>query len=160
MIFGNFNNLTKKGLVREEMANIVVATHGNFAKGILDSLRLICGEQENITYFCAYVDGDMEDGETQISGELMDLLDSFPEDEEDIVLVDLLGGSVCNEFIKLTGRRPFHLIAGLNLGLLMQFVFAPEELTKEMIEDMIDKARASIVYVNQLVDRVDELDSF
>ena len=143
------------------MVNIVVATHGNFAKGILDSIKLICGEQENITYFCAYVDGDMENGEAQISGQLMDLLDSFPEDEEVVVLVDLLGGSVCNEFIKLTGRRPFHLIAGLNRGLLMQFVFAPEELTKEMIEEIIDDARASIVYVNQLVEEGDdELDSF
>lgn len=142
------------------MAQIIVATHGNFAKGILDSIKLICGEQKNITHFCAYVDGDMEDGEAQISGELMELLDSFPEDEEVIVLVDLLGGSVCNEFIKLTGRRPFHLIAGLNLGLLMQFVFAPEELTKEMIEEMIDNARASIVYVNDLIEENDELDSF
>lgn len=103
----------------------------------------------------------MENGEAQISGQLMDLLDSFPKDEEVVVLVDLLGGSVCNEFIKLTGRRPFHLIAGLNLGLLMQFVFAPEELTKEMIEEIIDDARASIVYVNQLVEEGDdELDSF
>lgn len=161
MIIGNFNNLKKKKLVGEGMANIIVATHGNFAKGILDSIKLICGEQKNITYFCAYVDGDMEEGETQISGRLMDLLDSFPEEEEVIVLVDLLGGSVCNEFIKLTGRRQFHLIAGLNLGLLMQFVFAPEELTGEMIEEIIDNARASIVYVNQLVEKGDdELDSF
>lgn len=143
------------------MANIIVATHGNFAKGIMDSIRLICGEQKNMTYFCAYVDGDMEVGGTQISGELMELLDSFPADEEVVVLVDLLGGSVCNEFIKLTGHRPFHLIAGLNLGLLMEFVFAPEELTKELIEEIIDNARASIVYVNQLVDGGnDELDSF
>ena len=43
----------------------------------------------------------------------------------------------------------------------MQFVFAPEELTKEMIEEIIDDARASIVYVNQLVEEGDdELDSF
>lgn len=151
----------EKELVGEGMANIIVATHGNFAKGILDSIKLICGEQKNITCFCAYVDGDMEESDTQISGRLMDLLNSFPEDEEVIVLVDLLGGSVCNEFIKLTGRRQFHLIAGLNLGLLMQFVFAPEELTKEMIEEIIDNARASIVYVNQLVEKGDdELDSF
>jgi len=138
------------------MANIIVATHGNFAEGIMDSLRLICGEQKNFTYFCAYVDG-----ETQITGDLIDLLDSFPEDEEVVVLVDLLGGSVCNEFIKLTGRRQFHLIAGLNLGLLMQFVFAPEKLTGEDIEKIINEARSSIVYVNQLVEQGDdEIDSF
>lgn len=142
------------------MLNIIVATHGNFAKGILDSIKLICGEQKNMTYFCAYVDGDMENGETEITSKLIELLDSFPKDDEIVVLVDLLGGSVCNEFIKLTGHRPFHLIAGLNLGLLMQFVFAPDDLTLDKIEEIINNARESIVYVNQLVDTNDELDSF
>ncbi len=142
------------------MAHIVVATHGTFAKGIMDSLRLICGEQKNFTYFCAYVDSDIDNGETQISGDLIKLLDSFPKDEEVVVLVDLLGGSVCNEFIKLIERRPFHLVAGVNLGLLMQFVFAPEELGKEKILEMIEEAKASIVYVNSLISNDEETDSF
>ena len=143
------------------MVHIVVATHGYFAKGILDSIKLICGEQENITYFCAYVDGEsMEDGDSEITNKLENLLDSFPKEDEVVVLVDLLGGSVCNEFIKLTGRRPFHLIAGLNLGLLMQFVFTSEELTKEKINEIIGEARRSIVYVNDLVESDDEMGSF
>ena len=142
------------------MASIVVATHGTFAKGIMDSLRLICGEQKNFTYFCAYVDSDIDGGEAGISDDLITLLDSFEEDEEVVVLVDLLGGSVCNEFIKLIQRRPFHLVAGVNLGLLMQFVFAKEKLSKEKILAMIEEARSSIVYVNSLIDNNDELDSF
>ena len=143
------------------MVHIVVATHGYFAKGILDSIKLICGEQENITYFCAYVDGEsMEDGDSEITSKLENLLDSFPKEDEVVVLVDLLGGSVCNEFVKLTGRRPFHLIAGLNLGLLMQFVFTSEELTKEKINEIIAEARQSIVYVNDLVESNDEMGSF
>ena len=143
------------------MVHIVIATHGYFAKGILDSIKLICGEQENITYFCAYVDGEsMEDGDSEITNKLENLLDSFPKEDEVVVLVDLLGGSVCNEFIKLTGRRPFHLIAGLNLGLLMQFVFTSEELTKEKINEIIGEARRSIVYVNDLVESDDEMGSF
>ena len=143
------------------MVHIVVATHGYFAKGILDSIKLICGEQENITYFCAYVDGEsMEDGDSEITNKLENLLDSFPKEDEVVVLVDLLGGSVCNEFIKLTGRRPFHLIAGLNLGLLMQFVFTSEKLTKEKINEIIGEARQSIVYVNDLVESDDEMGSF
>ena len=88
------------------------------------------------------------------------MLDSFPKDEEVVVLVDLLGGSVCNEFIKLIERRPFHLVAGVNLGLLMQFVFAPEELGKEKILEMIEEAKASIVYVNSLISNDEETDSF
>ena len=102
----------------------------------------------------------MEDGDSEITNKLENLLDSFPKEDEVVVLVDLLGGSVCNEFIKLTGRRPFHLIAGLNLGLLMQFVFTSEELTKEKINEIIGEARQSIVYVNDLVESDDEMGSF
>ena len=133
------------------MVHIVVATHGYFAKGILDSIKLICGEQENITYFCAYVDGEsMEDGDSEITNKLENLLDSFPKEDEVVVLVDLLGGSVCNEFIKLTGRRPFHLIAGLNLGLLMQFVFTSEELTKEKINEIARMIKNCLIYFIQI----------
>jgi mannose/fructose-specific phosphotransferase system component IIA len=32
-----------------------ILTHGNFAKGLLNSIKLICGEQENFDYYCAYV---------------------------------------------------------------------------------------------------------
>jgi len=33
----------------------------------------------------------------------------------------------------------------------MQFVFALKALTKDVIEEMINEARASILYVNQLI---------
>ena len=144
------------------MAQIIVATHGNFAKGIMDSIKLICGEQENVTCYCAYVDGDNEVDGSRITADLIALLDSFPADEEIIVLADLLGGSVCNEFIKLSAHRPFHLIAGLNLALLMEIIFA-DEITKESIEEIIGIAQNSISYVNNLVEddaSADEFDSF
>lgn len=144
------------------MAHIIVATHGNFAKGIMDSIKLICGQQDNVTCYCAYVDGDNEVDGSRITADLTRLLDSFPEDEEIIVLADLLGGSVCNEFIKLSQHRPFHLISGLNLALLMEIIFA-DEITKESIEEIIGIARNAIVYVNQLVEEdnsSDEFDSF
>ena len=60
----------------------------------------------------------------------------------------------------MTDRRSFHLIAGLNLGLLMQFVFTSEELTKEKINEIIGEARQSIVYVNDRVESDDEMGSF
>ena len=40
------------------MKRFVIATHGNFAAGILDSLELIMGKQENFEAFCAYCDGE------------------------------------------------------------------------------------------------------
>jgi mannose/fructose-specific phosphotransferase system component IIA len=32
----------------------IILTHGNFAKGLLNSIKLICDKQENFDYYCAY----------------------------------------------------------------------------------------------------------
>ena len=38
------------------MRHIIVATHGKFAEGILDSVRLIMGEHKEVQPFCAFVE--------------------------------------------------------------------------------------------------------
>ncbi len=38
------------------MKKILVATHGNFAEGIISSINLILGEQDNLHYMNAYLD--------------------------------------------------------------------------------------------------------
>ena len=134
------------------MSHFIVATHGYFAKGIMDAVRMICGEQKNFTTFCAYTENENGELEIQVTEKIKDLLDSYPEEEDVIVLVDLLGGSVCNEFIKQIDRRPFHLISGVNLGLILEFIYAPDKLNKDMIETMIERSRSSIMYINKLVD--------
>lgn len=141
------------------MAHIIVATHGRLANGFMDSMKMICGEQQNVISFCAYTDGDNNDD--HLSEKILAMMDSVPEDEEIVVLVDLLGGSVCHEFIRLMDRRPFYLISGVNLGLLLEFVFAQGKLDKDRVENIIEKARSSIIFVNQLIEEGnDEVDTF
>ena len=40
------------------MIKILLASHGNLAAGMLSSLELILGKQENVEVLCAYVDGE------------------------------------------------------------------------------------------------------
>ncbi|MBH8397528.1 PTS sugar transporter subunit IIA, partial [Klebsiella pneumoniae] len=71
---------------------IILASHGKFASGILDSLELIYGKHHSITVFDCYTDENFDLAET-----VRQLFMRY-KDKEIIVLTDLFGGSVNNEF--------------------------------------------------------------
>ena len=39
---------------------IIIASHGRFAEGIMDSLKMIAGEQDHVEPLCAYIDRSEE----------------------------------------------------------------------------------------------------
>ena len=67
------------------MRHIIVATHGKFAEGIMDSVRLIMGEHMEVKPFCAFVEQ-----EVNLSDQVDALLSSIPETEESLVAADLM----------------------------------------------------------------------
>lgn len=136
------------------MRQFIVATHGTFAAGIMDSIRMLCGEQENVTELCCYTEAWETDGGGLVEQRIAALLDSYPTDTELVVVVDILGGSICNEFIKQMDRRPFHLLAGLSLPLLLELFSRDGEPVGEMIDNSLDIAQAAAKYVNPLVKEI------
>lgn len=122
----------------------IVASHGTFAAGIVNSVELILGKQENIHTLCAYL-GEEEDLSARISA----LISSFPEEEEVIALTDIFAGSINNEFIRFIHRPHFHLLAGVNLPLIIDLLIAPpEENMTALIEEALSNARESLQYCN------------
>ena len=82
------------------MRRFIVATHAYMSKGIVSSLELIMGPQENLKYFCAYVE---ENKPYQI--ELLKELDSYDPEDEIVIFTDLFGESVNNEITKLIHEK-------------------------------------------------------
>lgn len=74
------------------MIKILLASHGNLAAGMLSSLELILGKQENVEVLCAYVDG-----EDNVGPRVESFIKSIKENEQWIVFTDLFGGSINNE---------------------------------------------------------------
>lgn len=93
---------------------ILIASHGTLAKGMKCSLELIMGKQEEVKTFCAYLDG-----ETSIEARVKAFMENIKEGEEWVIVTDLLGGSVNNEFMKYIHRPDIHLLTGMNLALLL-----------------------------------------
>ena len=130
------------------MRKFLIATHGNFARGVKSSLDIIIGETENLSLIEAYVSENKT-----IEDEFRKILDELRESDELIIFSDLLGGSVTNQLLQQAATQPnIHIVSGFNLPLLLDILLAdPDSPTTEIIENGIANARDQIVYVNKLI---------
>ena len=116
--------------------HILLATHGKFAEGIKTSVELIMGKIENLETMNCYCDEKVTTSEI-----VRKTVSEFNYDESKLIVVtDLFGGSVNNEFIKYIEEYPFILITGLSLPLLLQLILHKEKLDEVTIKEIIENA--------------------
>ena len=126
---------------------IVLATHGKFSEGILTSMKMIFGEQAPIECITAYVESGVDYQEL--------FRETVAENDYDttelIVLTDVLGGSVNNEFMKLLAESPFHLVCGLNLALLLEIAVCPADMIADQLPSIVERAREGVALCDDMV---------
>lgn len=127
------------------MRYFLIASHGTFADGILNSVELITGKHNNIWTINAYTNGNED-----IRDEITNAINSMTSDDELVVVTDIFGGSVNNEFMKLLNDKRIHLVAGLNLPLLIELVTMNEveKDTVKLVKTALCNAKSSIKYCN------------
>ncbi|WP_122646396.1 PTS sugar transporter subunit IIA [Enterococcus mediterraneensis] len=123
---------------------MILASHGKFASGILSSLELICGKNDNITTLDCYITEDFDLTKS------VDKLMQQNNGAEVVVVTDLFGGSVNNEFLRYINQEHFYLVAGMNLPFLIEFTtqFAIAADLKETIATVLDSSKESIQLCN------------
>lgn len=121
---------------------IIIASHGRFAEGIMDSLKMIAGEQEHVVPLCAYIEHSID-----YSARIQQLVAEHDYEKQTLlVITDLLGGSVNNEFMRYSKEYPFYLVSGLNLSLLLELALYPDELRPDTIQMIVDHNSDFIVF--------------
>jgi fructoselysine and glucoselysine-specific PTS system IIA component len=125
----------------------LIATHGTFASGIKSSLEIIIGATDNLFLLQAYVEENKS-----LEEEILAVLEELGDDEELIVFSDLLGGSVTNQILQYGLRENVHILAGFNLGLVIEILLADTETpVEQVINEAIAHAKEQMVYVNKLL---------
>jgi mannose/fructose-specific phosphotransferase system component IIA len=124
---------------------ILIATHGNLASGFKDALNIITGKIDNITVINAF---SQEENPKEAIKQFME---QITKDDELIVFTDLMGGSVNQIILQYLEEYEFHLITGINLGLLCQLILS-DTITRETIIEAVDEARLEIKYVNKEIE--------
>ncbi|MGC6769096.1 mannose/fructose/sorbose PTS transporter subunit IIA [Enterococcus sp. LJL128] len=100
------------------MVGIILASHGKFAEGILQSGSMIFGEQENVQAVTLMP----SEGPDDLKGKLIQAIETFDDKDEVLFLVDLWGGTPFNQANSLyeEHKDKWAIVSGLNLPMLIE----------------------------------------
>ena len=122
------------------MRHVILASHGNLARGMVDTIGMIVGEVGNLSTFVLERD-DMDPISNQVRREL----DSFDSSDEVIICTDRVGSSVNNDMAGLLGDYPnVTLISGMNLPLVITLALDEGPSTEEEMDEIIAQAADGI----------------
>lgn len=119
------------------MFGIIVGTHGHFAEGILESLKMILGEQKNVKAV-TLVPGEGPDDVVRKYEEAIKEMDC---EDGVLFLNDLFGGSPYNAACRLViSNEKYGIVTGVNLPMLIEMASAQMAYDGADIKDLMAKA--------------------
>ncbi|MXQ73308.1 PTS mannose transporter subunit IID [Clostridiaceae bacterium DONG20-135] len=114
------------------MNRFILAAHGRLGEAFLESAEMIAGKQDRETVFAVpFLPDDSLDC---LTCRLRAIIEKYPQDQF-YILCDLKGGSPFNASFLLSRKfSRVHVIAGLNLAMLLEVLLQRE--TIQGIEDI------------------------
>lgn len=126
---------------------IIIASHGDFATGILQTATMIFGEQDNVQTIVF----SPEHGPEDLYANYQQAIQAFDPADEILVLADLWSGSPFNQASRIMEEmsdRKIALITGLNLPMLIQAyterMMNPDGGVDTMVANIISEAKSGI----------------
>ena len=137
------------------MRKLLVATHGRFASGIMETFKLIMGENEDISEISAYVEPGFD-----MQKEAEKKIHELNEEDELIIVADIMGCSIANKFSSYIQSEKIHIITGLNLPLLIGLAqdLDSDVSTDELIENAIQMGREGIVDLKKMIEENSDIE--
>lgn len=137
------------------MIQFIVATHGKFAEGIKTSIELIIGNIDNLEILNCYMTQNFN-----LKEEVEFILKKYLK-EELVVLTDIFGGSVNNEFLEnISNYKNLNIVSGVNLPLILTLIEKQNDYDnpKELIRESIEECSNSLIYCNDELEKKIEED--
>ena len=137
------------------MKRLILASHGRLAEGMADTARMIVGDQTELIPLSLVSAMQPELLKTKVEG----MIKSWP-GELTVILTDLWGGSVNTALLPLCADANVHLIAGMNLNLVLQLCLSDVETGGMAIESILNEAQKSMVYGNAKLNEIPQEESW
>lgn len=123
------------------MVGILVVSHGKMAEGMLDTMGMVVGEMDQVSYTSLAMGEDFDVFELKVADKIRSLDDGTGV----LVLVDLYGASPFNaaqkaaHFLESEGIA-VRILSGVNLGMLVEAVAARNGITLAELAEMAKEA--------------------
>lgn len=132
------------------MIGVLVATHGEMAKGLFDAIDMICGTQEKFSIVSLKRGQDAE----SFGEELGEKINELNSDKGVVVLVDLLGATPMNQSaLNLYKSDKVEVITGVNLPMVVTATMERDYFSdiKELVEKIKNDGKDSVCSVRELL---------
>ncbi|MDR0615378.1 MAG: hypothetical protein LBG29_01090 [Synergistaceae bacterium] len=122
------------------MAKIILASHGDFSKGVRHALGMIVGGlSESVETYSLYPGDSAADYARSIESDIKENPGLF------VIITDIIGGSVFNELLVLRRYPNVRIISGMSLPLVLELVLNNDEnLDDGKIDDISNRAKEGI----------------
>ena len=132
------------------MIGIVLISHGNFARGLLNAAEMIAGEAEQIACIGLQPKDDID----QLVVRIQEAVNQVDDPDGVLLMVDLFGASPFNASGRLVLAQQDHLelVTGMNLPMLVELLVAREGLDLNSASQMA--LDAGISGVSRLSDKI------
>lgn len=132
-----------------ELPGVVLMSHGSLAAGLQETAQMLLGNQKNLTALCL----EESDAPDDYRGVMAQCIENFP--GGCIVLLDLFGGTPCNQLMvhMLTNQKDVFAVTGMNLPMAVAVLSARDtepvarlteiamEGGRQGMEDVLQKVR-------------------
>lgn len=132
------------------MLAFVVVSHGDFARGVVESSYMIFGAQEKVQTVTFKLDEEPE----ELNQKLTAAVANFDETDQVLFLVDLWGGSPFNAASRIVAEHTdrMGLITGLNLPMLIEAYTVRDKPIKDVIAHLEETGKIGIKHLELLDD--------
>ncbi|MCH4124128.1 MAG: PTS sugar transporter subunit IIA [Levilactobacillus sp.] len=136
------------------MLAIIVTSHGDFARGILQSAEMIFGKTAKVMAVTLAADESVED----LANHYQAAIDDMQPVDELLFLVDLWGGSPFNAASRVVAQHPdrYGLVAGLNLPMLIEALSIQNQALTDVIPHLERAAQGGIRHLDLHTDTGDD----
>ena len=129
------------------MVGILIASHGDFAAGLLNAVELIAGKQEKVKTIGLHHEDGVEEFETKVNQALEELDDG----DGVLVFVDILGGTPSNVIFRSLAKKRFKAIAGMNMAMVIQAVMMRDSMDEEeLYENVLEVAKQPPILLHEM----------
>lgn len=118
------------------MIGILIVSHGDLAKEMLNTACMILGEQQNVKTLSLMYDDDIK----EFTEKILDATQELDQGDGVIVISDLFGGSPNNSVAAISRLRSFKAITGVNLPMLIECLSSREFLN---IDELVHSAKCT-----------------
>ena len=122
---------------------VIVVSHGSYARGLVDTVQMIAGKQEDLEAFGL----EPEESVDILKEKIRQSIEQASQEEEILILTDIFYGSPFNTVISLMPEYDLYHVTGINLPLMMEVIMGrisgkhAEEICKELLKEAPDTVR-------------------